>query len=218
VCDDTGHLWFKNHPGIKLLKKIYFIHFSAIKKHSWRSYPEFHYWRKKTPEYQFEKPEKDDPRLIRLPIHVIRMIAKLTFKPFEATFLGRKMRQKPKVIWLWERVLTIFYTYDCGDHPKPKDIMPHFQRADIFKIKKQIGKIIQKEGRTIIFCDNGDKPKEFNTFVPYMKKGDVIAVHDWGTEIFIEDVRDGCREYNLEETLGKYSDEEGATRFFQKMK
>ena len=35
-----------------------------------------------------------------------------------------------------------------------------------------------------IFCDNGDKPREFAMFAPYMEVGDAIAIHDVGAEFF----------------------------------
>lgn len=39
--------------------------------------------------------------------------------------------------------------------------------------------LIQSEGRTLVVCDGGDKPKEFNTFSKYLKQGDVIIAHDY---------------------------------------
>jgi|GEM_PF-5515294 len=35
----------------------------------------------------------------------------------------------------------------------------------------------------MLFCDNGDKPREFRSFAPLLATGDFIAVHDWGSEI-----------------------------------
>ena len=34
----------------------------------------------------------------------------------------------------------------------------------------------------LLFCDAGNKPQEFQTFVPQLTAGDIVAVHDWGTE------------------------------------
>lgn len=34
----------------------------------------------------------------------------------------------------------------------------------------------------VLFCDNGNKPLEWNRFVPLLSPGDFAAVHDWGTE------------------------------------
>lgn len=51
--------------------------------------------------------------------------------------------------------------------------------------------------KTFIFCDGGDKAKEFNLYAPFLKSGDCIAVHDWGHEIFYEQIKDTCDRYNL---------------------
>lgn len=34
----------------------------------------------------------------------------------------------------------------------------------------------------LLFCDNGDKPREFRTFAPWLHVGDAVAVHDFGNE------------------------------------
>ncbi|CAB4215379.1 hypothetical protein UFOVP1475_11 [uncultured Caudovirales phage] len=44
---------------------------------------------------------------------------------------------------------------------------------------KDIIELIQSEGRTLVLCDGGDKPKEFNQFSKYLKPGDVIMAHDY---------------------------------------
>ena len=51
--------------------------------------------------------------------------------------------------------------------------------------------------KTFIFCDGGDKIKEFNTFAPLLKKGDCIAVHDWGHEIGLGHIQKAVTENNL---------------------
>ncbi len=33
-----------------------------------------------------------------------------------------------------------------------------------------------------LFCDNGNKPVEWNRFFPLLSPGDFATVHDWGTE------------------------------------
>lgn len=43
--------------------------------------------------------------------------------------------------------------------------------------------ILQTSPRPLaLFCDDGDKPREWRTFVPHLVAGDYCAVHDWGTE------------------------------------
>lgn len=34
----------------------------------------------------------------------------------------------------------------------------------------------------VLFCDDGDKPREVRTFAPLLRAGDVLAVHDWPYE------------------------------------
>jgi hypothetical protein len=34
----------------------------------------------------------------------------------------------------------------------------------------------------VLFCDNGDKPREWQLYVPLLSTGDFAAIHDWGTE------------------------------------
>jgi len=40
----------------------------------------------------------------------------------------------------------------------------------------------------LLFCDDGDKPRELREFVPHLRAGDYVGVHDWGTEIGQADV------------------------------
>ena len=51
--------------------------------------------------------------------------------------------------------------------------------------------------KTFIFCDGGDKVKEFNMYAPLKKPGDRIAVHDWGTEIDYPAIQETCEKYSL---------------------
>ena len=38
-----------------------------------------------------------------------------------------------------------------------------------------------------LFCDGGDKQREFDTFAPIVPTGTVISCHDWGTECKVMD-------------------------------
>ena len=51
--------------------------------------------------------------------------------------------------------------------------------------------------KTFIFCDGGDKVKEFNTYAPLLKSGDSIAVHDWGHEIHYLQIAATIEEHGL---------------------
>lgn len=76
--------------------------------------------------------------------------------------------------------------------------------------------LIKSEGRTLVVCDGGDKPKEFNEFSKYLKPGDVIIAHDFSesdeewkqktdywqwpyeADTFPHSIEEGIKENNLE--------------------
>jgi len=51
------------------------------------------------------------------------------------------------------------------------------------KMTNKVIELIKQPGRSVLFCDCIDKPWEFKTFGPYLKKNDVVAVHDWDRAI-----------------------------------
>jgi hypothetical protein len=57
-----------------------------------------------------------------------------------------------------------------------------FIEKDIFTIEFTFDKPI------LLFCDGGNKAKEFNSFVPKLKSGSIIAVHDWERELSEKDI------------------------------
>lgn len=56
-----------------------------------------------------------------------------------------------------------------------------FRIGDCFeeKVYDEIKSLIQQEKRTLMICDGGNKTKEFNEFSKYLKKDDVIILHDY---------------------------------------
>jgi hypothetical protein len=67
------------------------------------------------------------------------------------------------------------------NHTNRTDI--DFRVEDCFAEKpfNDIIEMIQNSGRTLVVCDGGDKPKEFNAFSKYLKPNDVIIAHDYST-------------------------------------
>lgn len=67
---------------------------------------------------------------------------------------------------------------------------------------------------TYVLCDNGDKIREFNTFAPMLKSGDVIAAHDYVadtkywhcSEIIKADVADTVEKCGLEPFMQEHMD------------
>jgi hypothetical protein len=69
----------------------------------------------------------------------------------------------------------------AGDWFKNFDLL----EADIFD-QRTVGWVDTwihiSDGPALIYCDNGDKPKELEWYAPTLRKGDVIAAHDFGNE------------------------------------
>ena len=139
----------------------------------------------------------------------------------KSSFLGWRMAQTPGALLFWENLLSKtkfsriiefgtmrgglsyyfslfceergaeFFTFDNADFPKPDRVRNDFYNEDIFKNINDIRDLIQRDGVTILFCDNGFKRKEIKIFSKFLKKGDILAVHDWMTEVFPIDVPEG---------------------------
>ena len=59
-----------------------------------------------------------------------------------------------------------------------------FEQRDVFEAATiQKAKTFIKDGRALVYCDNGDKKREFPLYTPILKKNDLIMVHDWKIEI-----------------------------------
>jgi hypothetical protein len=88
--------------------------------------------------------------------------------------------------WLLDRIdwfLTI-------DHKEPQlELYNYFIKLDILKEKKEIKKIINSAPKPLVlYCDNGDKPREVELFSPYLTVEDYLATHDYQIEIHRSDV------------------------------
>ncbi len=91
-----------------------------------------------------------------------------------------------------------FWTYDITTYTElstPVQVLAGlrscFRRGDLFGSRGgHIQSVLQDRSLhpLILFCDNGDKRKEWNNFVPYLINGDYVAVHDWGDEFSPLDV------------------------------
>jgi len=55
--------------------------------------------------------------------------------------------------------------------------------AEIGKEKQPIRDKIKEPGRTILFCDDGNKTSEFRLFSPHLKINDIVAIHDWKQQV-----------------------------------
>lgn len=100
-----------------------------------------------------------------------------------------------------------FYTYDVKDYreqsPETKlqkliQLSESQFVANIFEEEtiKSISEKTKKNGCSFIYCDDGNKVREFKTYSKFLKNGDIIGVHDWQVEIHAEN-KDDIRTHNL---------------------
>lgn len=90
----------------------------------------------------------------------------------------------------------------CGHwFSKLSDISPFINsyHDDIFgeKTFNHVKENMEQFDKTFIFCDGGNKIREFQMYAPLLRKNDRIAVHDWGLEIGINNIRETCDKYGL---------------------
>lgn len=82
-----------------------------------------------------------------------------------------------------------FVTYDIKDYISNKKIFDllkiDIRFSDVFKQETidEIISLINLDGTTVLFCDGGNKIKEFNFFARYLKKGDYILAHDYASSV-----------------------------------
>ncbi len=66
---------------------------------------------------------------------------------------------------------------------------PGFVQLDVWDRADDVRALISDAPRPLVlYCDNGNKPLEVETFAPALRAGDFLAVHDLGTEIFPENI------------------------------
>jgi len=71
-------------------------------------------------------------------------------------------------------------------------IEPHtlLLEADVFADPLRVVQLWRgRPWPAFLYCDDGDKPREVQTFAPWLRPGDVIGCHDWGKEIGPADVQ-----------------------------
>lgn len=56
--------------------------------------------------------------------------------------------------------------------------------------RDSIKDLVQRPGRSLVFCDGDNKEKEVNTFCEFLKPGDLILCHDYVRDVGILQYRD----------------------------
>ena len=92
--------------------------------------------------------------------------------------------------WLAERVPVVV----TADVERPDKPPARFMERDIFEDPIDLSAPeLRGLHPLLLFCDNGDKPREVALYAPSLRLGDYLAVHDYGDEIFAWDIPGGFR-------------------------
>lgn len=114
------------------------------------------------------------------------------FDPDVVIELGTKNGGFTEVLYDATSDDTTIYSYDHMKLQRSLIFRPnvHFIISDIlYKADPEIIDILESDEKILLYCDNGNKQREFELYTQYLKKGDMLGVHDWGTEIFYDNVK-----------------------------
>jgi len=64
-----------------------------------------------------------------------------------------------------------------------------FRVESVLTESKSLIALLRIEMVKLLYCDNGKKKEEVAIYSQWLHSGDFIAVHDWGNEIFWDDVK-----------------------------
>lgn len=114
------------------------------------------------------------------------------FDPEVVVELGTKNGGFTEILQSCTREDTCIYTFDNIKYRHSLTFRDNvcFIVCDILsKPVDGIIKLLSSRNKTLMYCDNGDKTREFELYTKYLKKGDLLGVHDWNTEIFPDVVK-----------------------------
>jgi cephalosporin hydroxylase len=83
------------------------------------------------------------------------------------------------------------YTFDHVSRVENPHSEINYNIGHIFKNKHlnyDIKYLCSFEEQKILFCDNGNKKKEINTFAPRLRTNDILCAHDFKTEFTLKDI------------------------------
>ncbi len=71
------------------------------------------------------------------------------------------------------------YAFDTRIMRRPVMCSITWREVDCWEVRAEIERLIAGDGPTLLLCDGGNKIREFNSFAPALKLGDVVAAHDY---------------------------------------
>ena len=85
------------------------------------------------------------------------------------------------------------YSFDHIEYESKEGFTPRveFFVADLLSATLQeVVSLCSSNKRKLLYCDNGNKIQEVKAYAVHLKEGDVLGIHDWGTEISYSSVED----------------------------
>lgn len=93
--------------------------------------------------------------------------------------------------WLNAQAQARELAFSTFDSLIPERTMPAdaFNKMDVFASSETLGALFRGWEPCVVFCDNGNKPRELHTYSKELRHPDsLLVVHDWNTEFFPEDI------------------------------
>ena len=122
------------------------------------------------------------------------------FDPEVVVELGTKHGGFTEILQDITKDTTPIYSYDHMELRKISGFRSnvYFIVSDILlNPQKDIEEICGSDKRVLLYCDNGNKTRELELYAKYLKKGDMLGVHDWGTEVFYDKVKDYLKSFTF---------------------
>jgi hypothetical protein len=116
------------------------------------------------------------------------------------------------------------YAYDNGrniQHRKSFSQNVKFSTADILGVNhdtplQSLVELCKDPRRKLLYCDNGNKIAEVKMYAIHLNKGDILGLHDWGTEIWRHSIEDVLKDFDDHEVNKEFEKRNCRSRFFIK--
>ena len=95
--------------------------------------------------------------------------------------------------WLWAQAKARKIGFQTFDSVIQREHLPpySFHKVDVFASAEALGGAMREDEPCVVFCDNGNKPRELHTYSKELRSTEsLLVVHDWNTEFFPEDIPD----------------------------
>jgi len=108
------------------------------------------------------------------------------------------------------------HTFDNNPLYTSKLTPVNYHNQNIIGHNNLITRLCNDTRHKLLYCDNGNKIFEVNNYGYYLDIGDVIGIHDWGTEIEQKDIENLLRLFDPLEVNKWFEKNNFSSRFFRR--